>query len=536
MTTRSRACLWCVVAAIVLAAGRTTAEPPRRNDDRAHGAESEDADTAIRRLPSVEPSQPLLLARIVAIRPIGSDLAVRPGRSTPATPDNLPTSAPHQDIPILASPTQGHDGHPAAPLDDAAMQLPEPPDRENLEAAWAAALSFDDLLEAGRLNLSAEQEELSAAFAERYPVADLRGSYTVRDNEPAFAFEAPGFLAAGTTFPFGQAESFAFQATVSLPLYTGGRIGHSIEAASAQMSAAAHNVDSAALDLKLRVAETYVAVLSAEQDVDVAQVQLRSLEAHTHDVEMLHDRNRVPQNDLLAAQVALANARHEAIRADNQLDLARAAYNRLLHRELTAEVGLAPLTASDSLIDIDDATAAALAQRPELLQASARARALEYLARSMRAADLPQAELLGAYTFEENRFQSPDGIASAGVVVSWNLADGGRTRHQAEAIRHRAEAAWRGRADLESRIRLEVRQAWFDVSETRRRLDVTREAMRRADENLRVTRTRYGLGAATNTEVLDAETLRTTAYRNHHHAAYDAVIAMMRLRRATGEL
>jgi outer membrane protein TolC len=277
-------------------------------------------------------------------------------------------------------------------------------------------------------------------------------------------------------------------------------------------------------------------VLSAERDVEVAQVQLRSLESHTRDVEMLYDRNRVPQNDMLAAQVALADARHEAIRADNRLDLARSAYNRLLHRELTAEVNLSHLAASNETIDIDDATAAAVARRPELLQASARARALEHLARSIRAADLPQAELLGAYTFEENRFQSPQGIASAGVVVSWNLADGGRTRHQAEALRHRAEAAWRSRADLESRIQLEVRQAWLDVSETRKRLDVTREAIRRADENLRVTRMRYGLGAATNTEVLDAETLRTTAYRNHHHAAYDAVLAQLRLRRAMGEL
>ena len=536
MSTHNRACWWRVVAVIVLAASRTTAEPPRGAHGGAAAAESEITDTSIRRLPSVESSPLVLVARIVAIRPVSK--ANEWGQVEPprATHDDESTPAPRQAFPVVASPTPGNDRDPAAALDSAVAPLPEPPERETLEAAWAAALSADDVIEAGRWNLSAEQEDLSAAYAEQFPAADLRGSYTLRDNEPAFAFDAPGFFAPGTTFPYAQAESLAFQATVTLPLYTGGRIGHSIEAASAEMSAAALGVDGATLARKLDVAEAYVAVLSAERDVEVAQVQLRSLESHTRDVEMLYDRNRVPQNDLLAAQVALADARHEAIRADNRLDLARSAYNRLLHRELTAEVNLSHLAASNETIDIDDATAAAVARRPELLQASARARALEHLARSIRAADLPQAELLGAYTFEENRFQSPQGIASAGVVVSWNLADGGRTRHQAEALRHRAEAAWRSRADLESRIQLEVRQAWLDVSETRKRLDVTREAIRRADENLRVTRMRYGLGAATNTEVLDAETLRTTAYRNHHHAAYDAVLAQLRLRRAMGEL
>ena len=38
------------------------------------------------------------------------------------------------------------------------------------------------------------------------------------------------------------------------------------------------------------------------------------------------------------------------------------------------------------------------------------------------------------------------------------------------------------------------------------------------------------------TEVLDAECLRTRAYRNHHNAVCEAVLAMLRLHRATGDL
>ena len=49
-------------------------------------------------------------------------------------------------------------------------------------------------------------------------------------------------------------------------------------------------------------------------------------------------------------------------------------------------------------------------------------------------------------------------------------------------------------------------------------------------------RKRYEYGTGTNTEVLDAVILRTETDRNHYNATYDAVLAVLRLRRAVGDL
>jgi outer membrane protein TolC len=51
-----------------------------------------------------------------------------------------------------------------------------------------------------------------------------------------------------------------------------------------------------------------------------------------------------------------------------------------------------------------------------------------------------------------------------------------------------------------------------------------------------VARDRYANGLATHTEVLDAETLRTGSQSNHANALFDAALAGLRLKRATGEL
>ena len=65
---------------------------------------------------------------------------------------------------------------------------------------------------------------------------------------------------------------------------------------------------------------------------------------------------------------------------------------------------------------------------------------------------------------------------------------------------------------------------------------VARQTTAQADENLRVARDRYQHQVGTNTEVLDAETLRIQAYTNFYDSTYQAVLTGLRLRRAVGTL
>ncbi|RLA52761.1 MAG: hypothetical protein DRQ98_09680 [Gammaproteobacteria bacterium] len=74
--------------------------------------------------------------------------------------------------------------------------------------------------------------------------------------------------------------------------------------------------------------------------LEVANSHVTSLNALVQDVENMHEQGMVPHNDLLSAQVALADARQEAIRVQNGLDIAKSTYNRLLNRSLNQVVKL----------------------------------------------------------------------------------------------------------------------------------------------------------------------------------------------------
>ena len=66
--------------------------------------------------------------------------------------------------------------------------------------------------------------------------------------------------------------------------------------------------------------------------------------------------------------------------------------------------------------------------------------------------------------------------------------------------------------------------------------DTARDAQKQAEENVRVAKQLYDVGSGTSTQVLDAESLRTTARTNQDEAQFDLAAAQFQLERAAGVL
>ncbi|HVS77317.1 MAG TPA: TolC family protein, partial [Steroidobacteraceae bacterium] len=122
------------------------------------------------------------------------------------------------------------------------------------------------------------------------------------------------------------------------------------------------------------------------------------------------------------------------------------------------------------------------------------------------------------------------------VGLTWKLFDGGAAGNEADALHSRSLAAERRLSDLRSQIELQVRQAWLAVGAARARVTASREATSQAAENLRDSRELYGVGLASNTQVLDAVTLETEATNNHDNAVLDEALAGIQLAYAVGAL
>ena len=405
---------------------------------------------------------------------------------------------------------------------------------ETLENAWTVALSADQRIAASEWDVAAAESGWNAARAERGPSLDVGAEYYALSQSVSVLGTLPHF--GDLELPVADRDAGAGHALVSQPIYTSGRISNGINAAAANV--AAHEADHSrtVLDVKMNVAEIYVKVLLATRIVDVAESKVVSLASHDKDVSALYEKGVVSKNDLLASQVALADAQQKAIDAHADLEIAQAAYNRALGRNLAQPVGLVEVQDQEVLPPLDELTQAALSQRPELSKLSAEARALQDGAAAVRGKNGPQVAVTGGYLYVQDHYLHPNSFGEAAVGVEWNPFDFGRVRNQARELDEKSLSLMRLRRDAETMISLEVRQKWIDLQTARKRVLVARKTTAQADENLRVAHDRYQHQAGTNTEVLDAETLRVQAYTNLYNSTFQAVLAGLRLRRTVGNL
>lgn len=409
---------------------------------------------------------------------------------------------------------------------------------ETLDDAWRIALAQDLTLAAAASRVSAAQAGVGAARAERRPIVSASVSALELDRTPAFDFSGAGMP---LEMPLLDGSRLVHAgASVTMPLYTAGRIGAGVAAAEAQLESEQQASNALAQQVKLAVAERYIAVLRAESGVAVADERVASLAAHVRDVEDMYRAGSVPRNDFLAATVSLADAEQRRLQAQNGLDLARGAYNRGLGRPLDAPVELdSALPDLDRVIDeasVEALTALAIERRSEPRQLASAADTLASQARAAAAETRPQLGLTGGYMRLENEFLNRDDYVAVGLGVQWTPFDGGRSRARAESLSQQSTAIRSQQRDLESLIALEVRQAWLSRSETAARVAVAERAVEQAEENLRVARDRYRNGEGTNTEVLDAEALRAMSLDNFDAARYDAALSAFRLAYAVGML
>lgn len=408
---------------------------------------------------------------------------------------------------------------------------------ETLPDAWALALQHDHGLAAVRSQAEAAGLETQAARAQRWPTVTVGGAYTRLDDSPAFDFSFAGLPVAAPEL-FRDDRYVSGSASVTVPIFTSGRISTSIAAASARERGAGAHVAAATGDLKLAVAQAYVDVLRTRKAHMVARSNVQSLESLARDAGSMFERELVPKNDLLAAQVALADARQNELRAANAAEIALAAYNRRLGAPMDRAVELEEELAWSTELpqSLEALTDLALARRTELTALESEAEAYRQMARTERSRVLPQVALTGGYQYLENQFLDDETVGMAGIGVQWAVFDGGQSRKRAAALDRNRRATEQRRQDASSLVALQVRQAWLAMREARQRVVVTADAAGQADENLRIARERYGAGLGTQTQLLEAETLRVRALTNRDDAALDAELARLALARAAGVL
>lgn len=407
--------------------------------------------------------------------------------------------------------------------------------------AWAIALEESRQLAAQRAGTAAATAGWQAASAARMPKLTNTTAYTILSDQPEYTIQTPEMLGGAVPSMAMQLplldKDFVISSTmVSMPLYMGGKIRSLMEQAEARIEAARSGEVTGTQQLKLNVAENYFLVLRLEGLVEVLDDSEKAIRAHQRNVENMLKTGLVTRNAFLAAQVAHADIRQKLMQAQNTLRVAESAYNRYLWRPLDMPVDLEMQEISPSEGTLEDYLQRAMAARSELKQLAAESQAMCAQAKEHRAARLPQVAAMAGHTYIQNDSLVENNVFSGTVGMTWTPFDGGVSRSRERSAELQASAVMQAREEAKSAIQLEVRKNWLDEQDSLARVDVAKQAIEQAEENLRVVDQQFREGLVTHTEVLDAVALYTQARTNYCNAAYDAILAGYRLKRAVGML
>lgn len=395
--------------------------------------------------------------------------------------------------------------------------------RTALENNWSVKVEEEGVLES--------EYAMNEAKAGFYPEFSTSYSYTRLSDVTTYG-----------TIELGDKDNYQWQATVTQPIFTGWALTSSYELAKLGIDQSKAALELAKLDLALQVKEAYFNILGADKAVEVAKSAVDSLESHLAVAKNFYEVGMIPINDMLKAEVELANAQHDYIRAQNSAKLARASFNTLLSRPVDESFEIEDiLIYTPETPDFDVYLDKALKERPEMKSIELTDSQIEQQVNLAKSKYYPEA----AFTYSFIKAGDTPAVSGsdfqeanswqATVGLSWTFWDWDKTKNSVRQVESRKRQLAQTRKTLEDGIRLELKQAILNLKEAEEKIPTAEKAVEQAEENLRVSEERYKAQVTTSTEVLDAQTLLSQARMNYYNALYDHNLAKATLLRAVGE-
>jgi outer membrane protein len=409
-----------------------------------------------------------------------------------------------------------------------AQQAPAPSlQRRTLEQCVKLALERNlDVRSADEDELLA-QAQRSGISGQFGPRVNVDGSYE-HWNE-AYVFN---------DFPVHDADVWNITATITQPITALFAIYDAYKVRDLGVDIASVRREAVRRETAFRVVESYYRLLQAERLGDVAVASVDQLNAQLRQANSFHDNGTVSRDDVLRAQLAVANAQQRRISAQARVTLDRVRLAMLMGLPPNTPVEAEPV-ANDRVLErdgssLESAEHTAEIQRVELREIDKRVALTDYDKRLAYARLAPDVSLVGAYIHNEGSLFSQLNAGYVGAVASWKLWDWGTTWSGISEAKVHQRQALIARAKLADQIKLEVTQAFLGVGTASEAMDVAKAAVAAAEENYRLVNKRYEAAVATSFDVVDAEALLTQARGQMQTALYDAMIAQSALHAAMG--
>ncbi|MHB8416548.1 MAG: TolC family protein [Myxococcales bacterium] len=326
--------------------------------------------------------------------------------------------------------------------------------------------------------------------------------------------------------------------TASQPLLGLWHLSHELASADERAGASQAELREREADLRQQVESDLLSLFEARALEDIAKASQAELREQKAVTQAKLEHGVATRGDLLRVLVAIANAGEQQIEAEVQQKAARSALLMLLGLPpRSPDVDFAEPAELDAreAIEPERAEAVALEHRPLVASAELQRNAAHHAFIASELKLLPELDATAMYVRLQGLPSAlPPDYFTVGFNLSWAIWDSGAAYYRSRAASKRADAAAADAADARQRVVLEVDDRLDDERAAAAAVSVAQEALEQAEEAFRVTAATVKAGAATTTDLLDAQSALSQARLNLVRAKYGQLRARSALTRALG--
>ncbi len=381
----------------------------------------------------------------------------------------------------------------------------------------------------------AQVREAAAGFL---PSLNAQGLHTL--DEKLFELEFPDPITGQSQrISVDFTRDYQFSLSLSLPLYTGGRLTSGFKQAKYSFLSSEEAARQSEHNTVFSAKAAFYGCLLAEDFVRVAEEAVDVAEKHFNNVKRLYEVGMASKFDLLRSEVELANLKPQLIKSRNNLKIAELNLKTLLGLDLSQPIEIkGELKFELFEPDLETSIDTALVKRPELSQLSYQKKMAGEMLKLARASRLPTVALSGTYNywadrlnFEENTWQNYYTVNLALTIPLFNGFNTSAKVAQSKAMIKELDLTSKGLVDM---VKFEVRQALLKLNEAKESLLSQEKNVEQAEESLRIAEINFAEGMVTTLDVSSVRAALTQAKTNYSQALYDYVISLAQLDKAMG--
>ena len=337
-----------------------------------------------------------------------------------------------------------------------------------------------------------------------------------------FLENQPGLHAGPLVAQTGERSFYTYQLVIQQILYDFGGVSSLYQSAKLMEDTKRLDTVRTRNGVALGFSTLYFDVLESEKMITVAEREIESLASHAQVARDQLQSGLITRNDLLQAEVQLADARRRLLNAQNMRKINGARVNSMLTRPLGSPLEAVEVTRPYAEPPpYEGAVEIAEKERPELQIVDATLKALGYEETARRSEYFPKFLVQAQHDYTKDKYLTYENNTGITFSMGLNLWSGGSTSAAIQKVQIARSRLAIERRKLADDIDLELEKYHLDAINASEAIRVAAGAISQAEENLRITRLKYAEGTGIARDVTDAIALRTLSDTNYYRALYD---------------